>query len=232
MQPTPLQDERVITDLPGPPGPMRLETPPGDLEEMVAVWTAPTQWAVVGLIVLAACFLGLSGYLASDQAPRPSELAGSGRELPPIDLNRATRVELLQVPGVGENLADRILEKRAELGGFKHLNELRAVSGIGPARLARLAIHVTIGDQPTGVGVVARIEPPPLKGNVEKRIDINRATAKELESLPGIGPKLAARILAERELGPFESVDHLQRVRGIGAKTVEKLRPFVIVVKP
>lgn len=60
-------------------------------------------------------------------------------------------------------------------------------------------------------------------------VDLNHATAAELERLPGIGPALAARIVADREAnGPFRSVDDLDRVRGIGPATVERLRPFVV----
>jgi competence ComEA-like helix-hairpin-helix protein len=57
------------------------------------------------------------------------------------------------------------------------------------------------------------------------RVDLNRAKAEELESLPRIGPTLAARIIEDRERrGPFASVEELARVRGIGPATVAKLR--------
>src|SRR5262249_37897900 len=63
------------------------------------------------------------------------------------------------------------------------------------------------------------------------QIDVNRAGADELQKLPGVGPVLARRIIAEREKTPFQSVDELRRVSGIGVKTLEKLRPFVTVGK-
>ncbi len=57
------------------------------------------------------------------------------------------------------------------------------------------------------------------------RVDLNRAGAAELETLPRIGPALAARILADRsERGPFRSVDDLDRVQGIGPATIAALR--------
>ncbi len=57
-------------------------------------------------------------------------------------------------------------------------------------------------------------------------IDINRATAAELETLPGIGPELAKRIIAAR---PYASVDDLDRVSGIGTARLEQIRPYVSV---
>ncbi len=59
-------------------------------------------------------------------------------------------------------------------------------------------------------------------------IDINAASAQELETLPGIGPVLAGRIVEHREQnGPFQRTDQLTAVRGIGAATYERLRPLV-----
>lgn len=62
------------------------------------------------------------------------------------------------------------------------------------------------------------------------RININNATAVELEELPGIGPARAGAIVREREKnGPFRQVEDLARVSGIGSKTVEALREYVTV---
>lgn len=61
-------------------------------------------------------------------------------------------------------------------------------------------------------------------------IDLNRATAADLEALPGIGPVLAARIVDHRErVGGFTSVGQLRDVPGIGEKTFQSLAPMVSV---
>jgi competence ComEA-like helix-hairpin-helix protein len=63
---------------------------------------------------------------------------------------------------------------------------------------------------------------------VPSRIDLDRATAPELERLPGIGPALAARILADRSArGPFGAPEGLLRVKGIGPRTLERIRPYL-----
>lgn len=65
------------------------------------------------------------------------------------------------------------------------------------------------------------------KGKNDK-ININTATAAELETLPGVGPKTAAAIVADRDArGSFGNVEELQRVRGIGPKKFEALRDLV-----
>jgi competence protein ComEA len=60
------------------------------------------------------------------------------------------------------------------------------------------------------------------------RIDINTATAEELEALPSIGEVIAARIIAYREQnGPFRSVDDLIHVQGISDRTIDEFRDLV-----
>jgi len=60
----------------------------------------------------------------------------------------------------------------------------------------------------------------------DKPIDLNTAPAEALEALPGVGPKTAQVIIEGR---PYNTVDDLLRVKGIGEKTLEKLHPFIVV---
>jgi len=63
------------------------------------------------------------------------------------------------------------------------------------------------------------------------KVNINTATMEELQTLPKIGPKTAEAIVKYREKHPFKSVDELLEVKGIGEKTLEKLKPLVTVGK-
>src|SRR5215472_4708732 len=61
-------------------------------------------------------------------------------------------------------------------------------------------------------------------------VNINSASNAELESLPGIGPATAARIIEYRQKnGPFRKIEDLMNVRGIGEKSFLKLKPLVTV---
>lgn len=61
-------------------------------------------------------------------------------------------------------------------------------------------------------------------GGSAGKLDINTASAADLEALPGIGPSMALRIVKDRKSGgPFHSVSDLSRVKGLGAATVKKL---------
>lgn len=69
----------------------------------------------------------------------------------------------------------------------------------------------------------ARHRKPMLTGLVNP----NRATLEQLQALPGVGEKMAARIVEERANGPFKDLEDLQRVKGIGPKKAEKMGPWL-----
>lgn len=217
-----------------PEPPQRLP-PPGS-----AAPPAPRREVLTtGLLLL--LFLGLAGWhlWGNQTRPRPTEM----RREPisrTLDLNRASRTELLQLPGLGPVLAEKILSHRHLNGPFRRLDELKEVHGVGEIVFAKLRPHFVLDDSSNEEQIDDAPEPLRLSRKIESKqdpvvhvarkpnpdglIDVNNAPIRELEKLPGIGPILAKRIAEERERKSFERVEDLKRVNGIGAKKAEALR--------
>lgn len=165
---------------------------------------------------------------SGERPARDSVAAGAARLTRPlahgerVDVNRATAAELDRLPRVGPALAARIVRARESGGPFADLAALdQRVSGVGPALREAIAPHVDFGGSRP---VRSRPAPGPAL------VPVNRADAAALEALPGIGPALAAAIVAERERGgPFRTADDLDRVRGIGPALVERLRGRILL---
>jgi competence protein ComEA len=86
---------------------------------------------------------------------------------------------------------------------------------------SRIEPHQSGGTE--AVAKLARLQDPVL-------VDLNRATADELEALPGVGAVLAQRVIAFREsTGRFRTVDDLRGVKGIGTKKFDRLKSLVTV---
>ncbi|MDE0357871.1 MAG: helix-hairpin-helix domain-containing protein [Gammaproteobacteria bacterium] len=166
-----------------------------------------------------------------DERERRSAPLAPGERLDP---NTAGEEELDRLPGIGPAAARAIVESRIAEGPFGDVGALTRVRGIGPATVERLAPHLTLeagGGGRRARGALAATPQsarnPASSGNqqVAPAIDLNRATPEELEQVRGIGPALAARIIAHRdEVGGFGRVEDLIEVRGIGPATLQSMR--------
>ncbi|MBL8745696.1 MAG: helix-hairpin-helix domain-containing protein [Phycisphaerae bacterium] len=80
---------------------------------------------------------------------------------------------------------------------------------------------------------VPRSAPAQEHGALTATINLNTATEAELEALPRIGPALARRIVEDRQAnGPFRSVDDVNRVKGVGPRTIDLIRPYARAEAP
>ncbi|GDX13551.1 hypothetical protein LBMAG02_3440 [Actinomycetes bacterium] len=117
------------------------------------------------------------------------------------------------------------------LAGSRVSDAIKAAGGankgvdLGDINLARVLID---GEQ-VYVGYVAKANSSSSKSSKSRFtgvININRATKAEFDSLAGIGPVIASRIINYRNTnGPFLALDDLLKVSGIGSKTLERIRP-------
>lgn len=79
----------------------------------------------------------------------------------------------------------------------------------------------------------AKQAPPAAKEKVVGPVNLNTAAAAELETLPGVGPAMATRILEYRQKnGGFKKIEELMNVRGVGEKMFLKLKPMITVAPP
>lgn len=188
--------------------------------------------ALILLLVLAV-LIGFRWYL-DRYGTRPTEQNRDAAQR--VDLNRASRNELMQLPGVGPAMADRIVAHRESNGRFSKVEDLDHVPGIGDATVSKLRIWVKVdlaeGEERTEPDRLTRKPPTPKSKSESKNtakgpVDVNRATLEELNTLPNIGPVLAQRIIDERTKKPFANVEDLRRVSGIGPKRIEALRGLV-----
>jgi comEA protein len=213
-----------------------------------------------------------SGARAPKTSGKASSVAGSatekGQNQPPpslsgvsdsnakgsLDLNQATLQELDRLPGIGPQKAQLIIEYREAHGGFKAVEELLNVSGIGEKTYSALRQYVRIGGPGVSEALPQRPEPPvPSRsapgqpgaanagGQVKpeavltpastlKTVNINTASLEELKSLEQIGEVLARRIIEYRQLhGPFRSPEDIMKVDGIGAARYEANKHRIVV---
>jgi len=96
---------------------------------------------------------------------------------------------------------------------------------VGLLAVLAAAPHAVVAQQTSTTPARTDTQPRPL--------DLNTATAEDLEKLPGIGPALAARILEYRtQIGRFTRIEELMNVRGIGERVFLNLKPLIVVVPP
>ena len=209
----------------------------------------PVPWLVAGAIAIMVALALVGVILASGTSPiikvAGEDSGGAGAASPVGSAD----------PGTGGELVVEVAGAVAHPGlyhlapGARVADAITAAGGYGPrvdaarasARL-NLAAHVADGDR---IAVPSRDDPsPPPAGPAAGGngggtaaapaagvgpVDLNRATAAELDSLPGIGPVTAAKIIAAREERPFASVDDLRTRKLVGPSTFEKLHDLVVV---
>jgi len=159
-----------------------------------------------------------------------------------VNINSSDIVELSRLPGVGPATARRFIEYRMMNGPFTGLDELTKIRGIGSRTVEKIRDIAYIGaPEPISPEMIRELTEPAsaeISGRetvtMENapcgpgRININTASSEQLQTLPRVGPAIAARIINDRETnGPFNEIGELTRVKGIGPKTLERMKDLI-----
>lgn len=142
--------------------------------------------------------------------------------------------------GLRPKAIQTILNYRAKGGRFRQAADLEKIYGLFPDEKDRLKPWVRIASAPEAEAQPANSarwdsthNPPFVRRPEPKPIDINQADSAAWESLPGIGPKLAVRVLRFREaLGGFVSVSQVAETFGLADSVFKKIEPLLFVANP
>ena len=162
----------------------------------------------------------------------------------PLELNAASAAELEQLPHIGAVLAERITAYRDQIGGFSNREQLLEVEGIGEATLYEIYDLLYLENEtfpepepepePAGAPAPAAAPQPAETAPpaTEPPLDLNQATAAELEQIPGMQPELAEKIVAFRQpIQAFSSVYELLYVDGMTEAYFVQLRDYVQITE-
>mgnify|MGYP004461677543 CR=1 FL=1 len=172
----------------------------------------------------------------------------------PLELNAASAAELEQLPHIGAVLAERITAYRDQIGGFSNREQLLEVEGIGEATLYEIYDLLYLENetfpepepepepaespapaeepQPAETAPPATEPPAAAAPAVTFPLDLNQATAAELEQIPEMQPELAEKIVAFRQqIQAFSSVYELLYVDGMTEAYFVQLRDYVQITE-
>jgi competence protein ComEA len=140
-----------------------------------------------------------------------------------VDLNTATADELQALPGVGPAKAKAIIEGRP----YKSLKDFESRNIVAAATVDKFKEQLTVSKAKAAATETAST-PTPAPAQPGGKVDLNTATADELETLPGIGPAKAKAIIEGR---PYTSLKDFESRNIVAASTVDKFRDQLTVTK-
>jgi len=128
-----------------------------------------------------------------------------------IDINLATKEDLMAVYGIGDKISDRILEQKGKLGAFVSMEQMQDIWGLAPEVVEKLKVSFAVKATPT-----------------LKKININAASVKELSMFPFFRYSLAKEIVIYRSMHGDLGIEDLSKIKGF---PVDKIKIIALYLE-
>ena len=190
------------------------------------------EMKILGFLV----FLGLlglgikfSGLTATNESEAVDSLNFEKNYEIKYDLNTVSKKELITIKGIGEKKAEDIIAYREEFG-FSSKHDLKKIKGIGEITYNKIKDNFNDFEFDSLITNNSETLLEKEKITESSKININSASAEDLITLKGIGPKKAELILELRKkIGKFNNIQQLLEIKGIGPKTLENIKDRIYV---
>uniref|UniRef100_UPI00398EE67D endonuclease/exonuclease/phosphatase family domain-containing protein 1-like n=1 Tax=Pristiophorus japonicus TaxID=55135 RepID=UPI00398EE67D len=147
-----------------------------------------------------------------------------------VNVNTAAEEELMTLQGINRTLAHNMVLYRHKIGGFRKIEDVALVTGVGAAKLQQIRPEICVSDR----------EPSQSIGNLSSfdllsstKLNINSASEEQLTATLGMTEDLAHRIVRHRSVhGPFKHVNDLLQVNGMDVFSLSPIRSKLTVALP
>ncbi|KAF8787137.1 Endonuclease/exonuclease/phosphatase family like protein [Argiope bruennichi] len=143
-----------------------------------------------------------------------------------LNINTATEEQLMTLPGINRVTAENIIEYRQRIGGFKKVEDLALVSGVGATKLEQFRTEICVGRRKPNNGSYnssltqslesLQVNDVGPRTSPSKLVNVNTANVFQLMSVPRMTQEMAANIMHYKERkGPFKTLSDLSKVKGL-----------------
>nr|XP_006816954.1 PREDICTED: endonuclease/exonuclease/phosphatase family domain-containing protein 1-like [Saccoglossus kowalevskii] len=145
-----------------------------------------------------------------------------------LNVNTATEEELMTLPGVSRPVARNIVDYRRQIGGFRKVEDIALVTGVGAVKLAHMRNEICVNNRngtPHGSeGGISRNSSVLETSQSAQYVDVNTATVAQLSKINGLGEHFAKKIIHHRNTnGLFYKYDEIADIPGVGQATLIKI---------
>ncbi len=191
--------------------------------------------AVPALVIVAILFFWISSHNDEIQIEDGGEVSSQGDVLTENTAGETVSAKIyvdiggeVEMPGVYEvKEGTRLFEVIERAGG---LTENADIDGINRAEAVIDGQKIMINAKGEEASIESSDTQTKSQNAAEGKVNINTATSAELQTIPGIGPSKAERIIEYRDTnGRFKSIDEIQNISGIGSKTFESIKEYISV---